>query len=156
MTNKKSWYERALEKSEVVGKCLIFNGAKTNFGHGVIYNLKKRHLVHRLSYEKSKGEIPEGLIVRHTCDNPSCWNPEHLIVGTKKDNTQDMVERGRSANGIKHPSSKLTEKQVLEIKHLLKLGSSQRYLGKKYFVSHQLISKILNNKSWKYLKKESI
>lgn len=53
-------------------------------------------LVHRLMHELRKGSIPDGQIVRHTCDNPPCCNPDHLLAGTKRDNAQDMMERGRS------------------------------------------------------------
>ena len=52
---------------------------------------------HRVAWEAHNAEpIPEGMIVRHTCDNPACINPEHLVLGTPKDNTHDMLERGRA------------------------------------------------------------
>lgn len=50
---------------------------------------------HRAAYRVFKGEIPEGYVVMHSCDNPRCINPEHLSVGTLKDNTQDMMRKGR-------------------------------------------------------------
>ena len=53
---------------------------------------------HRLSYIIHHGHLPEDLVVRHTCDNRPCVNPHHLLVGTPKDNAQDMMVRGRFRN----------------------------------------------------------
>ena len=52
-------------------------------------------------YRLNKGKIPDGHIIRHTCDNPPCINPDHLISGTMKDNSMDMVKRGRSTKGTR-------------------------------------------------------
>lgn len=54
---------------------------------------------HRYSYLVYKGEIPKGMLVCHTCDNPKCFNPDHLFIGTHKDNTQDMIKKGRHRFG---------------------------------------------------------
>lgn len=85
----------------------------------VIEGIKTEIYLHRYAYQTYKGEIPEGLIVRHICDNSRCLNPNHLELGTQYENMQDMVNRGRSAVGSKNVSSKLNTSQIEEIKILL-------------------------------------
>jgi hypothetical protein len=73
---------------------------------------------HRYQYMRKHKLQPsdlDGLVIRHTCDNPRCINPAHLIVGTQSDNMRDKVERGRSNRGEKHYKSKLTDVQRAEI-----------------------------------------
>ena len=78
--------------------CWEWNGTIAVNGYGVItsgkHGLRDAHM-HRLSFEIFNGPIPAGAIVRHTCDNPPCMNPDHLLTGTQDDNMQDMVERRR-------------------------------------------------------------
>lgn len=64
-------------------------------GYPVIVRNRKHWRGHRYSYTINKGNIPEGLVVRHTCDNPNCINPNHLILGTQKDNVDDIFDRER-------------------------------------------------------------
>lgn len=62
-----------------------------------------KELAHRVAFERAKGPIPAGLVVRHTCGNTLCCNPEHLVLGTQQDNYQDAIRRGRAdprANGV--------------------------------------------------------
>ena len=150
-----TWYERVIKRSTWnENGCLEFNGVRDKNGYGVIKYLKKNKKIHRLSYERSKGEVPKGLIVRHTCDNPSCWNPDHLLAGTSQDNTRDMFERGRGfkLRGSDHGNSKLTESQVKEIKDLLSTSNlSQREIAKMYSVTQTRISKIKLNKEWRHV-----
>ena len=80
-------------------------------------NNRKRIRAHRAMYIAVHGSIPDGLCVTHTCDNKDCINPAHLDVGTKQDNTQDMLNRDRvnrwhDRNGKR---SKLTNEQIIEI-----------------------------------------
>ena len=86
---------------EPTSGCWLWTG-NTLGGYGVVSFKRIRKLAHRVSFEYYKGKIPEGLIIRHTCDNPMCINPDHLIVGTNSENSKDMVKRGRSLKGNKN------------------------------------------------------
>jgi hypothetical protein len=108
-------------------------------------------LAHRVSYELHKGPIPEGLVIRHKCDNPPYVNPNHLELGTGKDNTRDSVNRKRFAIGERHPHAKLTDDKVREIKKLLAGGVSGLSIAKQFSVSGRSISDIKLNRSWKHL-----
>lgn len=101
---------------------------------------------HRLSYELFKGPIPDGLMVRHQCDNPPCVNPDHLVLGTQTDNMGDAVERLRMPRGSKHHNAKLTEAEVALIRNDKRSGRAlARILG----VSEQTISGIRNGHTWR-------
>lgn len=81
------------------GDCIVFTGWTDKDGYGHIHEWRggRRRLikVHRLVYRETVGELPDHLLVRHSCDNPPCCNPEHLLIGTQADNVNDMVERHR-------------------------------------------------------------
>ena len=80
---------------EVTG-CWNWVRGKFRGGYGAIAHGKKTLKAHRVSYELRFGPIPEGLLVCHNCDNPSCVNPDHLFLGTSRDNTKDMFAKGRN------------------------------------------------------------
>lgn len=103
---------------------------------------------HRFSWERANGPIPDGLIIRHKCDNPRCSNPRHLETGTYADNMADMVERGRSKTGESNPSAKLTHERVAEIKKRLIGGESQQSLAREYGVCQQTVSDISRGRNW--------
>jgi hypothetical protein len=81
--------------------CWEYQGGKNNMGYGFIRDGKRMRTTHRVSYEEHyQTVIPYGLVVMHSCDNPSCVNPHHLSLGTHKDNTHDMLRKGRqNTNG---------------------------------------------------------
>ena len=99
----KRFYERTDLKDDT--HCWNWNKWKDEDGYGLMLFKYKRYRAHRLSWELFKGPIPKGLCVCHHCDNPSCVNPAHLFVGTQKENTQDMINKGRSKRiGVPGPA----------------------------------------------------
>ena len=93
-----SLLERLLSKIVIdsVTDCWVWQGGKQNIGYGLMRDAGKMRTVHRVSYEEHIGKIPIGLCVLHTCDNPLCCNPNHLWLGTLKQNTHDMMSKGRA------------------------------------------------------------
>lgn len=128
--------------------CWEWQGAKFPDGYGNMRWNGKGRGTHRLSYEAFKGHIPDGLCVLHSCDNPPCINPDHLRVGTKKENTQDCLERGRfrDSNGEANNLAKLTEADVLEIRSS---NESPSVLADRFNVDRTNIWMIQTGKTWK-------
>lgn len=87
---------RLLGNIENKDDCMLWKGKIGIDGYGQIMINKKRQRVHRISYETFKGNIPQGLYMCHTCDTPSCINPDHLFPGTHEENMQDMANKGRA------------------------------------------------------------
>jgi hypothetical protein len=128
--------------------CIIcISHFKNKDGYVLINVDGKTKSLHRHTYELVYGEIPEGLVIRHKCDNPTCFNIEHLEVGTNYDNVRDRVERGRGLKGEGHPNARLTWEQVNNIRNNNDLSNNK--LAKKYNVSAMTISKIKRNILWK-------
>lgn len=118
-------------------------------GYGDI-GLGKRVLrAHRASWAIHYGEIPAGMWVLHKCDNRRCVNPKHLFVGTRYDNIADCVSKRRHNHGERCNLTKLTLRQVREIKISYESGSyTQRELGKKFNVDQSSIHRIVRGQSW--------
>ena len=132
-------------------ECWLWEGSMTGRkGHryGNIYYRKKKNITaHRLSYILNCGIITDGLCVLHKCDVPACVNPNHLYLGTKLDNAQDAMKRGRLWNpsGENHPNSKLNNCQA---KMIRKSDLPSRQLAKAYGVSKTTILFIKQNKTY--------
>lgn len=104
--------------------------------------------VSRIIYSILYGDIPPGHVIRHSCDNPGCVNPDHLLLGTPKQNSQDAVNRLRHAWGVRNSKAKLSPTQILEIRDSrLSVGE----LSKKYSISKSQIGRIKAHESWSKL-----
>lgn len=134
-------------------ECWNWLGGISDNGYGAIDIDGKTISTHRFSYSISKGKIPEGLKVLHSCDNRGCVNPNHLFVGTAKDNTQDMISKGRlnPPIGERCGNAKVTKSQVLEIRELWKSGMKQKNIAPIYGLANAYISTIVNRKVWKHI-----
>lgn len=104
---------------------------------------------HRYSYVLFKGQITRGLLVCHTCDNKDCVNPDHLYLGTEKDNSRDAMERNRLRVGEAHHAAKISRSTALEI--LKNRDKSSAQYARQLNVSPSLISKIRTRKIWRSL-----
>jgi hypothetical protein len=132
--------------------CYLWAGGSSS-GYGHITRCKKQYLAHRCAFESVHGErSADGLVVRHKCDNKLCVNPDHLEIGTHKDNTADAWRRGRVGGQFKarelHPSSKLTSDDVADIRTALSRGEKNSVLSRKYNVSCATISGIKVGRTW--------
>ena len=96
---KRFW--RQVEKTET---CWLWTGYRAPAGYGMIQINHYPVLAHRFAFEQSSGMSAAGKVVRHSCDVPACVNPAHLILGTARENSADMVARGRSARGFRNGS----------------------------------------------------
>lgn len=94
-------FHACVERSAEPHGCWLWLGGRDRAGYGWVYYDGRTVGAHRVAWEMHSGKsIPEGVIVRHVCDNPPCVNPAHLLLGTKGDNTSDMYKRGRTLAGI--------------------------------------------------------
>jgi len=152
-----SLYDRFMAKVEKTESCWAFKGAVNNSGYASIVLVespgkKRTYMAHRIAWELFNGGIPSGLCVLHKCDNRVCVRPDHLFLGTHKDNTQDCIQKGRFKaaphfNGENHPASKLTAEAVNRIRNEYVRGSGA-VLAKEFGVSQQTVSAIICGTHW--------
>lgn len=158
--NNESWNDYFARKTKLNNKtgCIEWTAYRDNDGYGRGWKENRPIPAHRLSYEIFIGPIPEGKLICHHCDNPSCVNTDHLYAGTHEDNVRDKKERGRSniLTGEKSASSKLTEEQAIELIRYKKSGVRTDEIADKFGVSYYTVMEIVRGRSWKHLNRDSI
>lgn len=150
-----------------LGPCWLWTASTTD-GYGQ-FPLPRGHMqrAHRLAWLWLRGPIPEGLHACHTCDTPSCVNPDHLFLGTDQDNMDDASRKGRLPTGDQHyrklwpelvlrgedaPWSHLKEQDILAMRDAYSPGVvSYGMLGKQYGLSLWHVRDIIKRKIWKHI-----
>jgi hypothetical protein len=131
--------------------CWNWVATKDRDGYGLLTHHRGKQIrAHRASYEFHVAKIPVGLLVCHSCDNPSCINPNHLFVGTSKENTRDMLDKNRRPvlRGERHPNAKLTNNQVTQIKQLRSENRLLKDIANQFNISFQTVSSITKGTTW--------
>lgn len=128
-------------------ECWEWTANKNNKGYGLFRpgGIAPKKLAHRLSYEESFGSIPKGMVVMHTCDNPACVNPSHLIAGTQKQNMQDAAIKERGGN------TNLDGAEVISLLKDYVAGLPRKEIAAKHGISNLSVNDYTSGKSWKHL-----
>lgn len=131
--------------------CWEWKGKLGHGGYAYVKTKGKHHGAHRFSYMLRHGTIPKGMVVCHSCDNTKCVNPDHLFLGTQKDNLQDAARKERISCGERRPEAVLTEKAVREIRSLWLQGYKYQHLAERYGVRMEAIGKVIRGERWKHM-----
>lgn len=129
--------------------CWEWTGYVSKRGYGVFgFGRGMRALAHRFSWVASRGEIPAGIEVCHHCDNTVCVNPDHLFLGTHRENHLDSIRKGRKrAWGLQ----KLNAAQVYEIRARVAAGELQYRVAREFGIARNTVSGIVRFQSWQHL-----
>lgn len=131
--------------------------SKNDAGYGNFSLNGRQMTAHRAAYTMYNGPVEADQVVRHTCDNPPCVNPAHLLVGTQKDNVNDARERGRLRGGAtdqvgaKNNNARVTEQQARQVLALHSQGVPQHQIAKEIGMERKNVWAIVHRKSWAYL-----
>lgn len=157
-------FEAKIDRSPNLKGCHLWTGARTSAGYGgVSLGQGNVHYTHRLSYQLNRGEIPKGLLVLHRCDVRNCVNPEHLFIGTEKDNIDDMWKKKRRVQLRGKDSPRFGKKRILkyltmEIAEQIRALYKPREFGciklaRMFDTSPGVVLQVVNGKTWNKVNK---
>lgn len=134
---------RMSQKTDTSGDCHLWTGARVGM-YGQIKVGNRNTLAHRVAYALAHGEISPEIDVLHRCDTPLCVNPDHLFLGSHKDNMQDKAKKSRAP-------SKLTAEDVPRIREMIAAGRSLCSIAKQHGVGHHAIADIRDGVTWAHV-----
>lgn len=150
---RESIIDRFWARVDTSGGCWLWTGSRYENGYGKVRIEKRDRHAHRAAWELEYGEIDPGLFVCHKCDVRLCVRPDHLFLGTHKDNMADMKAKKRAASsdriGELNWRAKLTIEQVQVIRQLRQSGLGSTVIAKQFGVSHGTVSDILRGRRWR-------
>ena len=138
--------EQFCDSVDASGDCWIWTRSDNGHGYGVMEFKDGDRMAHRMAWEILVGPIPEGLDVLHHCDTPACVRPEHLFLGTDKDNVADCIAKGRRAPP---PTQKLAQEDVdaIRVEYVGRYGQRIE-LAVRFGVSPETIGSIVAGRTW--------
>lgn len=165
--DRKANFFRRIKINQDTG-CHEWQATKTKGGYGQVSLFGRMFSVHRVAYFLATGNDPSGLDTCHTCDNPSCCNPDHLFIGTTSENMRDCAAKGRAnkprgdmngarihpetrCRGEAHWSCKLTAESVRAIRDSHSAGVRQNRLAAEFGVSTAVIGKVIHRATWRHV-----
>lgn len=145
--------EKFIKKIHFTDSCWLWTGFISKTGYSKFQFKGEVMRVHRFSWFFFNGSIPDGLYVCHKCDIRNCVSPDHLFLGTAKQNSEDMVSKGRVSRkpkGIINPMAKLSKDDVLKIRSMHENNThSSKDLSVLFGVAKWHVNKILRREQWK-------
>ena len=158
--NTPSDFHAHVDRSAGPLACWPWGSHRLPTGYGVMNYQGRRTGAHVLAVMLDGRSVPAGMLVRHTCDNPPCCNPSHLLVGTYADNARDSIERGRNSRGERHSltqrgenngHAKLTEDLVREIRRRVRGGESVRGIARQLQLGEATVSHANKGRTWRHV-----
>ena len=130
--------------------CWEWQAYRSRAGYGTFTYMGEVRLAHRIAWMLTHGPIPEGMEVCHSCDNPACCRPDHLFLGTHRENMHDCLNKGRFHRGERTGGARLTEDDVRVIRTLYP-QMNYTDIGKRYGVTIGTIKAIIVGKTWRHV-----
>ena len=142
-------FEAKIEK--ISNGCWFWCGAIDRYGYGVFKINGRTVKAHRCAYTLFVGEISIGMCVCHLCDNPRCVNPDHLFLGSQRDNMFDKTKKGRVARGECLKKSKLLPASVRRIRLAARSGTKPQVIAQRFGISLSTVYRIIKRQIWKHV-----
>ena len=165
MTDEERFWSRVEQRGP--NECWPWTHGRVSFGYGSFKAAGKFWSAHRFSWSIKNGPIPTGKWVLHSCDNPPCCNPAHLFLGTRQDNIDDMMKKGRdrkvsgdewasvhdsqSVRGESNGRARLTADDVILIRSKVAAGQTVASLARELTMSEGALRGIVKRRKWKHV-----